>query len=92
MVDHNKVKARLYQGPRNSRDLTRMLQSPCGTILTSFRLDFISVDVSASVNTKAEQEQIKALYSSMKTTSNLIDISLYAPFYLLTLRLDSSLI
>jgi hypothetical protein len=44
------------------------------------------------VNTQAEQEQIKALYSSMKTTSELTDLSLYAPSYLLTLRPDSSLI
>jgi hypothetical protein len=48
--------------------------------------------VSASVNTQAKQEQIKALYSSMKTTSELIDVSFYAPSYLLTLRLNSSLI
>jgi hypothetical protein len=33
--------------------------------------------VTSSVNTKAEQEQIKALYSSMKTTSELIDISMH---------------
>jgi hypothetical protein len=44
------------------------------------------------VNTQAEQEQIKALFSSMKTTSELIDVSLYAPSYLLTLELGSSLI
>jgi hypothetical protein len=40
---------------------------------------------------QAQQEQIKALYSSMKTASELIDVSLYAPSYLLTLRLDSFL-
>jgi hypothetical protein len=60
--------------------------------------DFIQVGfhigryVSASVNTKAEQEQIKALCSSMKTTSELIDVSIYAPPYIFTLRLNSSLI
>jgi hypothetical protein len=48
--------------------------------------------VSASVNTQAEQEYIKALYSSMKTTNELIDVSFYAPLYLLTLRPDSLLI
>jgi hypothetical protein len=44
--------------------------------------------VSASVNTQAEQEQIKALYSSMKTTSELIDESSYASLYLLTSRFN----
>jgi hypothetical protein len=44
------------------------------------------------VNTKAEQEHIKALYSSMKTTSELMDVSIYAPPYIFTLRLNSSLI
>jgi hypothetical protein len=48
--------------------------------------------ISVSVNTQAEQEQIKALYSSMKTTSELIDVSFYAPPYLLTMRFNSSLI
>jgi hypothetical protein len=43
------------------------------------------------VNTQAKQEQIKALKSSMKTISELIDVSLYAPSYLLTLRPDSFL-
>jgi hypothetical protein len=53
-------------------------------------LDFIQAGfhigryVSMSVNTQAEQEQIKTLYSSMKTTSELIYVSLYAPSYLLT--------
>jgi putative lipoic acid-binding regulatory protein len=42
--------------------------------------------VSASVNAQAEQEQIKALYTSMKTTSEVIELSFYAPSYLLTLR------
>jgi hypothetical protein len=60
--------------------------------------DFIHVGfhigryVSASVNTQAEQEQIKALYSSMKTTFELIGVSFYAPTYLLTSRPNSSLI
>jgi hypothetical protein len=54
-------------------------------------LDFIQAGfhigryVSASVNTQTEQEQIKALYSSMKTTSELKDVSFYVPLYLLTL-------
>jgi hypothetical protein len=48
--------------------------------------------VSASMNTQAEQEQIKALHSSMKTTSELIDVSFYPPLYFLTLRPNSSLI
>jgi hypothetical protein len=32
--------------------------------------------VIAFVNTTVEQEQIKALYSSMKTTSELVDVSI----------------
>jgi hypothetical protein len=43
------------------------------------------------MNTQDKQEQIKALYSSMKTTSELIDVSLYAPSYLRTLRTESFL-
>jgi hypothetical protein len=60
-------------------------------------LDFIQAGfhigryVSTYVNTIVEQEQIKALYSNMKTTSELIDVSFYAPSYLLPLRLDSFL-
>jgi hypothetical protein len=48
--------------------------------------------VSVSVNIQAEQEQIKVLYSSMKTTSELIVVSTYAPPYLFPLRFNSSLI
>jgi hypothetical protein len=44
------------------------------------------------MNTEAEREQIKALYSSMKTTSELIDVSIYASPYIFILRHDSSLI
>jgi hypothetical protein len=44
------------------------------------------------VNTKAEREQINALYSSMKTTFELIDVSIYASPYILIFRSDSSLI
>jgi hypothetical protein len=60
--------------------------------------DFIQVGfhigqyVSVSVNTAAKQEQIKALYSSMKTTSELVGVSIYASPYLFILRLDSSFI
>jgi hypothetical protein len=56
-------------------------------------LDFIQARfhigryVSVSMDTQVEQEQIKALYSSINTTSKLIDVSFYAPPYLLTLRL-----
>jgi hypothetical protein len=35
--------------------------------------------VIASMNTEAEQEQIKALYSSMRTTSELVDVSIFIP-------------
>jgi hypothetical protein len=52
----------------------------------------ISRYVSASKNAQGEQEQIKALYSSMKTTYELIDVSFYAPSYLCSLRPNSSLI
>jgi hypothetical protein len=48
--------------------------------------------VTASVNTKAKWEQIKALYSSMTTTSKLIDVSFYASPYIDILRTHSSLI
>jgi putative lipoic acid-binding regulatory protein len=34
--------------------------------------------VTVSVNTEVEKEQIKALYSSMTTTSKLIDVCIYA--------------
>jgi hypothetical protein len=44
------------------------------------------------MNTKAKKEQIKALYSSMKTTSELIYVSIYASPYIFILILDSSLI
>jgi hypothetical protein len=47
--------------------------------------------VSTSVNTQAEQEQIKALYSSMLTTFELIDVSFHVPRYLFTSRPNSSL-
>jgi hypothetical protein len=89
MVYHNQVKAHLYQDLTNNRDHTHVLQSPSGIIRTSFRLQH--EDSLASMNTQAKQEQIKALYSSMKTTSELIDVSLYAPSYLLTLRTESFL-
>jgi hypothetical protein len=46
--------------------------------------------LTASVNTEAEQERIKSLYSSMKTTSELIDISMHILPYLSDLRFDSS--
>jgi hypothetical protein len=48
--------------------------------------------VTASVNIEAEREQIKALYSRMKTTSKLIEVSIYASLYILFLKLDPSLI
>jgi hypothetical protein len=51
----------------------------------------ISRYVLASVNTEAEQEQIKPLYSSMQTTSGLIDVGFHVPCCLLTLRPNSSL-
>jgi hypothetical protein len=63
-----------------------------------FNPDFIQAEfhigryVTASMNTEAEREQIKALYSSMKTTSELIDVSIYASPYIFILRHDSSLI
>jgi hypothetical protein len=44
--------------------------------------------VTASLNTEAEQEQIKALYSSMKTTSELIDVSIFTSSYLFVLKFD----
>jgi hypothetical protein len=46
--------------------------------------------VIASINTEAEREQIKALYSSMMTTSELIDISMHILSYLFDLKFDSS--
>jgi hypothetical protein len=44
------------------------------------------------MNTGAMRELIKALYSSMKTTFELVDVSVYASPYIFILRLDSSLI
>jgi hypothetical protein len=44
------------------------------------------------VNTEAEQERIKVLYSSMKTTSELIDVSIFTSPYLFVLKFDSFLI
>jgi hypothetical protein len=38
------------------------------------------------------QEQIEGLYSSKKSTFELIDVSIYAPPYIFTLRPNSSLI
>jgi hypothetical protein len=45
--------------------------------------------VIASVNIEAKQEWIKALYSSMKTTTELIDISMQILSYLFNLKFDS---
>jgi hypothetical protein len=47
--------------------------------------------VTASVNTEAERERIKALYSSMKTTSELIDVSIHILPYLFYSNFDSFL-
>jgi hypothetical protein len=47
--------------------------------------------VTASVNTEAEWEQIKALYSSMKTTLELIDVSIFTSSYLCVSKFDSLL-
>jgi hypothetical protein len=44
MVDHNLVKAHLGRGLGNNHDNIRMLQSPCGTTQTSFRLGSKLVD------------------------------------------------
>jgi hypothetical protein len=38
--------------------------------------------ISASVNTKAKREQIKVVYSIMKTTLKLIDVSIFTSPYL----------
>jgi hypothetical protein len=63
-----------------------------------YNLDFIQAGfhicqyVLTSVNTQAKQEQIRALYSSMETTFEIINVSFYALSYLLTLRPNLSLI
>jgi hypothetical protein len=44
------------------------------------------------MNAEAEREQIKALYPSMKTTIELVDVSIYAFLYIFILGLDSFLI
>jgi hypothetical protein len=44
------------------------------------------------MNIEAEREQTKALYSSMKTTLELIDVSIFTSPYLFVLKSDSSLI
>jgi hypothetical protein len=46
--------------------------------------------VIAPVNTEAQRERIKALYSSMKTISELINISMHILSYLFDLKFDSS--
>jgi hypothetical protein len=46
--------------------------------------------VIAYVNTEAKQEWIKALYSSMKTTAELIDVSIHILPYLFDLNFNSS--
>jgi hypothetical protein len=43
------------------------------------------------VNTEAEREQIKVLYSSMKATSELIDVSIFTSPYLFVLKFYSFL-
>jgi hypothetical protein len=48
--------------------------------------------VTESVHIEAMLEQIKALYSSMKSTSVLIDVSIYSSPYISILRLDPPLI
>jgi hypothetical protein len=47
--------------------------------------------ISASVNTKAKREQIKVVYSIMKTTLELIDVSIFTSPYLFLLKFDSYL-
>jgi hypothetical protein len=47
--------------------------------------------ISVSVNTEAEQEQIKVLYSTMKSTLELIDVSIFTSSYLLVSKFDSLL-
>jgi hypothetical protein len=47
--------------------------------------------VTASINIESEWKRIKALYSSMKTTSELIDVSLHILSYLFDLKFDSLL-
>jgi hypothetical protein len=44
------------------------------------------------MNTEAEREQIKVLHSSMKTTLELIDVSIFTSRYLFVLKFDSFLI
>jgi hypothetical protein len=44
-----------------------------------------------SVNTEAEREQIKVLYSTMKSTLELIDVSIFTSSYLLVSKFDSLL-
>jgi hypothetical protein len=48
--------------------------------------------VKAFVNTKAEREQINVLYPGMKTTSELVDVSIFTSPYLFVLKFDSSLV
>jgi hypothetical protein len=40
------------------------------------------------MNTKAEREQIRELYSSMKTTLELIDVSIFTYSYLFVSKFD----
>jgi hypothetical protein len=73
-------------------------QYSCFTESLWDNLDFIQarfhIDqyVTASVNTKAKREQIKALYTGMKITSELIDVIIFTSPYLSVLKFDSCLI
>jgi hypothetical protein len=85
------------EGPSMPRPEKQPHQYSCVVESLWDNLDFIQVGfhigryVLAVVNTQAEQEQIKALYSSMQNTSKLIDVSFCVPRYLLILRPNSSL-
>jgi hypothetical protein len=47
--------------------------------------------ITPSVSTEAKQEHIKALYSSMKNPSELIDVSIFTSSFLFVLKFDSLL-
>jgi hypothetical protein len=68
------VRAHPCHSLRNLHDSIHGLQSLSGTTHNLSRPDSTSAVVMAAVDTEADQENVKALYSSMKTTSAQIDV------------------
>jgi hypothetical protein len=88
------VRAHPCHSLRRFRDSVNGSQSPYGTTKTLSRHGFhVGRFVTAVIDTEADRENIKALYSSLKTISDQIDVSarqltlLHSPDMDLTLSL-----